>query len=79
MSEADLIAQYNAARRAYASAVACNDVDAALLWSDRANDLARQIAQMEEHPAIAVSYEPQSGDNQGRNYRAWYRPVFNTN
>ena len=48
MSEAGLIAEYDAAKRAYASALAHNNLDGALLWSARANDIARQIAELRE-------------------------------
>jgi hypothetical protein len=46
MSEAELIAEHDAAKRAYASALAHGNIEGALLWSARANDIARQIAQM---------------------------------
>lgn len=47
-SEAGLIAEYDAVRRAYASALACNNMESALLWSERANRIAQQMAQMDD-------------------------------
>ena len=48
MSEAELVAEHDAARRAHASALANNNVEGALLWAARANNIARQIAQIRE-------------------------------
>ncbi len=48
-AEADLVAEYDAIRRAYAAALACNNVESALLWSDRANDIAREMARMQDY------------------------------
>ncbi len=48
MSEAGLVAEYDAAKRAYASALAHDNLEGALLWSARANDIARQIAELRE-------------------------------
>ncbi|MBN1431042.1 MAG: hypothetical protein JXB07_21920 [Anaerolineae bacterium] len=56
-SEAELVAEYDAARRAYKAALACNDVDSALLWSDRANNLARQMAWLQDR-AMKTACEP---------------------
>ena len=51
--EAGLVAEYDAAKRAYASALAHNNLDGALLWSARAKDVARQIAEMREQSESA--------------------------
>lgn len=48
ISEAGLVMEYDAAKRAYASALAHNNLEGALLWSTRAKDIARQIAEMQE-------------------------------
>lgn len=53
MSETELIAEYDAAKRAYASALAHNHLDGILLWSARANDIARQIAELRERSESA--------------------------
>lgn len=79
MSEAELIAEYNAARRAYAAALASNDVAAALLWSERAVSLARQMAQMQDYQVSKVAYRPLSDDKQEGHLRAWCKLVFNAN
>jgi hypothetical protein len=63
-SEADLVAEYDAIRRAYYAALACNNVDSALFWSERANNIARQMARMqdylEETEDDSLVYERQS-------------------
>lgn len=48
-TEADLVAEYDAIRRAYVAAMACNNIESALLWSDRANDIAREMARMQDY------------------------------
>ena len=48
MSAANLVAEYDAIRRAYLAAMACNNVEGALLWSDRANSIAREMARMQD-------------------------------
>ena len=48
-AEADLVAEYDAIRRAYAAAMACNNTESALLWSDRANNIAREMARMQDY------------------------------
>jgi hypothetical protein len=53
MSEAWLVAEYDAAKRAYASALAHNDLEGALFWSVRANDIAREIAELREQDETA--------------------------
>lgn len=53
ISEAALIAEYDAAKRAYASALAHNNLEGALLWSARANDIAREIAELREQEKTA--------------------------
>jgi hypothetical protein len=47
-SVADLVAEYDAVRRAYAAAMARNNVESALLWSRRANSIAREMAFMQD-------------------------------
>lgn len=63
-STADLVAEYDAVRRAYAAAMAGNNVEGALLWSDRANNIAREMARMQDFLAEtgdeSSSYEQQS-------------------
>ena len=51
--EADLIAEYDAAKRAYFSALAHSDLEGALFWRTRANDIAREIAKIEEQNEAA--------------------------
>jgi hypothetical protein len=48
-SEADLVTEYDAIRRAYAAALACNNIESALLWSGRANGIAREMARMQDY------------------------------
>jgi hypothetical protein len=63
-SEADLVAEYDASRRAYNAALACNNVESALLWSDRANNIAREMARMQDYLTETedefLAYERQS-------------------
>ncbi|MBN1311721.1 MAG: hypothetical protein JXB30_09895 [Anaerolineae bacterium] len=47
MLEAGFIAEYDAAKRAYASALALSNLEGALFWRTRANTIARAIAQIE--------------------------------
>ncbi len=47
-AEAELIAEYDAMRRAYVAALAGNNVEGALLWSRRANSIVREMACMAE-------------------------------
>lgn len=49
ISETDLVAEYDAIRRAYNAALACNNIESALLWSERANDIAREMARMQDY------------------------------
>ena len=48
-AEADLIAEYDAIRRAYNAAIACNNIESALVWSERANNIAREMARMQDY------------------------------
>jgi hypothetical protein len=48
-SETDLVAEYDAVRRAYYAALACNNIESALSWSGRANDIAREMARMQDY------------------------------
>lgn len=47
--EANLVAEYDAIRRAYAAALAGNNVESALFWSERANNIAREMARMQDY------------------------------
>ncbi len=63
-SETDLVAEYDAIRRAYYAALACNNMESALLWSDRANSIAREMARMQDYLTEtedeSLAYERQS-------------------
>jgi hypothetical protein len=47
-SETELIAEYDALRRAYMAALASNNVEGALLWARRANNIVREMVKMQD-------------------------------
>ncbi|MBN1430021.1 MAG: hypothetical protein JXB07_16750 [Anaerolineae bacterium] len=55
MSEASLVTEYDAAKRAYASALAHNDMGGSLFWLARANTIAQQIARLEDQNEIVTA------------------------
>lgn len=48
-SEDDLVSEYNALRRAYLAALASNNIESSLMWSDRAKEIAREMARMQDY------------------------------
>ena len=77
VSEAELIAEYDAMRRAYAAAVADRNIESALLWSKRANDIARQMARIQDDVVTIEDCALLSHDQQNEiMHRASFTPVW---
>ena len=57
-SAANLVAEYDAIRRAYTAAMASHNVESALLWSDRANSIAHEMARMQDYLAEMEDESP---------------------